>query len=426
MYAKATNRLSGRVPLWVAAGLALCAALTAASPATAATGADTQGAGHVRGWMAGSVASGTGFRTPGGSKRVREVQRGLDRLGYSAGPVDGLFGPLTDRAVRRYQSDRELTADGVVGSRTLGSLRARTETAGNNRQAEWKLSRSHSRAGAATSATAASFPARPQVGSPVARSEGLDGLPSWWMLLLIVPLAFSAAVMAALMLVRGTSLAQAGAGALRRRLLLWRRNPDRGDQPASGAVYVEGQSPDPRVGPFRGYAYWMWPVAAAGDGDAEPTLLVYDPSKRGPVSARTEDVTSVNGQAFERPARARTRRPKFRWVGARVYLAEQAGVKPLPGTISVDLELFAEGEHERWEAGRGSRPRPVHVRMDDLEAGVERTVMMERLPDLAAALERRGARMSVEDLRRLPFAMELTLEVEFALAEREVVQAKVG
>jgi hypothetical protein len=425
MYATATNRLSGRVPLWVAAGLALCVALTAASPATAATGTDRQGAGHVRGWTAGTVAAGTGYRTHGGSKRVREVQRGLHRLGYPVGPVDGLFGPLTDRAVRRYQSDRELTADGVVGSRTLGSLRARTETAGNNRQAERKLTRSRSRAGAATSARVASSPARPQVGSPVARSEGLDGLPSWWMLLIIVPLAFSAAVMAALMLVRGPSLAQAGAGAVRRRVLRT-RDPERGDQPASGAVYVEGQSPDPRVGPFRGFAYWMWPVAAAGNGDREPTLLVYDPSKRGPVSARTEDVTSVNGQAVEPRARARTRRPKFRWVGARVYLAEQAGVQPLPGTISVDLELFAEGEHDRWDAGPGRRPRPVHVRMDDLEAGVERTVMTERLPELAAALERRGMHMAVEDLRRLPFAMELTLEVEFALAGREVAQAKTG
>src|SRR4051812_20567742 len=113
MYAKATNRLSGRVSVWVAAGLALCAALAVASPATAATGSDRQGAVNVRGWTAGPVATGTGYRTHGGSKRVREVQRGLNRLAYAAGPVDGLFGPLTDRAVRQYQSDRELTADGV-------------------------------------------------------------------------------------------------------------------------------------------------------------------------------------------------------------------------------------------------------------------------------------------------------------------------
>jgi hypothetical protein len=259
----------------------------------------------------------------------------------------------------------------------------------------------------------------------VAGSEGFDGLPSWWVLLLIVPLAFSAAVMAALVLIRAPGLVQAGAGAVRRRLLR-RRDPEWGDHPASGALYVEGQSPDPQVGSFSGFAYWMWPVGAAGNGHREPTLLVYDPRKRGPVPARAEDVISVNGQAIRPLARARTRGPRFRWVGARVYLAEHAGVKPLPGTISVDLELFAEGEHERWEAGRSTRRRPVHVRMDDLEAGVERVVMTDRLPELAAALARRGTHMDVEDLRRLPFAMELTLEVEFALAGREMVHAEVG
>ena len=361
---------------------------------------------------------------------MREVQRGLDRLGYAPGPIDGLFGPRTDGAVRRYQSDRELTADGIVGSKTIGSLRARTGTASSsNTPAERAANRS--RAGAATSAAAASTPAaasppqRPQVGRSVSESDGLQGLPSWWMLALIIPLAFSAAVFTALLLVRAAGIAQAAGGVIRRRLLR-HRDPDWGDHPASGAVHVEGRSLDPRVGHFTGFAYWMWPVEGAGNGHAEPTLLVYDASKRGPVSVRAEEVLSVNGQAIEPAGRLRER-PSFRWIGARVHVAEETGVDSLPGTLPVHLELFLEDEHQRWDTGSaGGRKPPVHVRMDDLEAGIERTVMSDRLPELAAALERRGVPMDVEELRRLPVAIELTVEAEFALAAREVVRAEAG
>ena len=56
-----------------------------------------------QGWSARSVGLGSGYVRPGGSDRVREVQRRLIGLGYRPGPVDGLFGPRTRAATRWFQ-----------------------------------------------------------------------------------------------------------------------------------------------------------------------------------------------------------------------------------------------------------------------------------------------------------------------------------
>jgi peptidoglycan hydrolase-like protein with peptidoglycan-binding domain len=54
---------------------------------------------------------------------VSALQKGLKA--YAAqnsaadpGPIDGVFGRRTEAAVRAYQSDRGVTADGMVGDRT--------------------------------------------------------------------------------------------------------------------------------------------------------------------------------------------------------------------------------------------------------------------------------------------------------------------
>lgn len=59
-----------------------------------------------------------GSRGPG----VRDLQRRLRDLGYEVGPVDGVFGPLTDNAVRAFQRDSGSTVDGIVGPRTRANL----------------------------------------------------------------------------------------------------------------------------------------------------------------------------------------------------------------------------------------------------------------------------------------------------------------
>ncbi len=53
---------------------------------------------------------------------VRELQSYLNSLGFHAGREDGIYGPETDRAVRLFQEDSGLRADGVVGATTLTHL----------------------------------------------------------------------------------------------------------------------------------------------------------------------------------------------------------------------------------------------------------------------------------------------------------------
>lgn len=73
---------------------------------------------------AGLLARGAGYGTEAGSKAVRELQLRLRRLGDRPGPIDGLYGPVTEAAVERFQRSHGLAIDGVVGSQTKGRLLA--------------------------------------------------------------------------------------------------------------------------------------------------------------------------------------------------------------------------------------------------------------------------------------------------------------
>jgi len=53
---------------------------------------------------------------------VRLVQSLLNRIGYNAGPVDGIFGPRTYQAVAAFQANNSLAADGIVGPATWAVL----------------------------------------------------------------------------------------------------------------------------------------------------------------------------------------------------------------------------------------------------------------------------------------------------------------
>lgn len=57
---------------------------------------------------------------------VRLCQTLLKKVGLAPGPVDGMFGPATHRAVVQFQEKRGLEVDGVVGPQTWAGLRERS------------------------------------------------------------------------------------------------------------------------------------------------------------------------------------------------------------------------------------------------------------------------------------------------------------
>jgi len=70
---------------------------------------------------------GRGARGP----EVSELQRRLAQLGYVVGPIDGIFGPKTQAAVRRFQKEHGLKVDGIAGLQTIRELKRLTGVSTN-------------------------------------------------------------------------------------------------------------------------------------------------------------------------------------------------------------------------------------------------------------------------------------------------------
>jgi len=62
---------------------------------------------------------------------VAELQLRLGALGFDAGRVDGIFGPLTQEAVAEFQRNAGLVSDSVCGDETITSLRRLQGRAGS-------------------------------------------------------------------------------------------------------------------------------------------------------------------------------------------------------------------------------------------------------------------------------------------------------
>jgi peptidoglycan hydrolase-like protein with peptidoglycan-binding domain len=71
--------------------------------------------------MSGSISPFPLVRQGDNGHPVRTLQDLLRARNHSVA-VDGLFGPLTDAAVRAFQQERSMSVDGIVGPLTWGAL----------------------------------------------------------------------------------------------------------------------------------------------------------------------------------------------------------------------------------------------------------------------------------------------------------------
>lgn len=62
------------------------------------------------------------LREGSSGEAVRQLQEALKELGHDPGAVDGHFGPQTEAAVKAYQQERGIAADGIVGPITWRNI----------------------------------------------------------------------------------------------------------------------------------------------------------------------------------------------------------------------------------------------------------------------------------------------------------------
>jgi len=136
----------------------------------------TKSVSYPAGWKAGAVRYGSGYNTPNGSRRVREVQRRLTRLGYHTGPIDGLYGPLTRSSVQWFQIKHGLRPTGVVAATTLAALRNPTVLHPSNETTRAKNQR--------PAQTPQTVPTNQPVPAPAAKPSS-GGVPHWVVALVV-------------------------------------------------------------------------------------------------------------------------------------------------------------------------------------------------------------------------------------------------
>ena len=80
-------------------------------------------AGEVKKEMAKPAAK-AGAKQANISMDVKKLQEGLQKLAYDPGPADGKLGSKTKAALRTFQQDNGLKADGKPGKATITKLEA--------------------------------------------------------------------------------------------------------------------------------------------------------------------------------------------------------------------------------------------------------------------------------------------------------------
>ena len=79
-----------------------------------------------------SASTGSGLKLNSSGADVRDLQNDLTYLGYYWAQVTGNFGSKTETAVKRFQEENGLKADGVAGTKTLNAIAAAVKAKGGS------------------------------------------------------------------------------------------------------------------------------------------------------------------------------------------------------------------------------------------------------------------------------------------------------
>ena len=354
------------------------------------------------GWSAGSVARATGYHQRGGSERVREVQRRLNRLGYRAGKVDGLFGPNTAAAVNAFQATVDLAVDGIVGPRTLRELRSRT------RQMAYlmRLGTGYDQPGGSVRVREVQRGLKRR-GYDAGRVDGLFG-----------PVTADA--------VRAFQAARdlAVDGIVGRQTLRGLRGrsvaaPTRSDVPQRDTSQRETEQHRALSAPAEDeQSLWIRLLFVAALMAITALLAGTLARLRRPARPRwsvaTRRLPHDNGRAVS-----------SRWIGARIHLVGAQG--PRPDIVYVEPELFARsGDGSRETTLIKDRGRPLAIATEDFEEGLRDVFASEWLPRLAHALRTEGIEVSPRELESMPLVVELTDDLRQTLAQHRSPAAEEG
>jgi peptidoglycan hydrolase-like protein with peptidoglycan-binding domain len=70
-----------------------------------------------------------------GSDTIRQAQQALKDKGFDPGPIDGKYGPQTREAVRSYQKQNNIVANGRLGGDTYEKLGVKRDAPGEHMEA---------------------------------------------------------------------------------------------------------------------------------------------------------------------------------------------------------------------------------------------------------------------------------------------------
>ena len=94
----------------------LCKAAGMSASGSSSSSSSSSGSGSS------SASSSTLLKAGDESTAVRQLQENLTALGYYSGSITGHFGSITQEAVKKFQRQNGLSADGIVGSKTLDAI----------------------------------------------------------------------------------------------------------------------------------------------------------------------------------------------------------------------------------------------------------------------------------------------------------------